>query len=356
MKKKIKVIFILPTLRPGGAERIMSFISQNLSNSDFQSDLWILGTKSDIDYKIDGDFVKYFNKSRVLYSFFPLIRKLKKEKPDIVISSISHLNIFMGYISIFFPKTKFVGREANVPSVQKKVNTGSTSSISILKLSYFFLDSIICQSLDMMDDLKNMRYINQNKLVLINNPITDGFTPKRQSKKIKGQVKLITVGRLKKQKGHLRIVKAISKLNFDFIYTIIGDGPEKERIFSLIKEKNLEGKIIHIPFTKNVSEYLCENDIFLQGSYVEGFPNSLLESCSVGLPIVAFNAPGGLNEIIENGLNGFICNHQEEFVSKIKNAVNRHWNVEHIVENIHSKFGKDKIILEYESLFKKLVT
>ena len=56
-----------------------------------------------------------------------------------------------------------------------------------------------------------------------------------------------------------------------------------------MKEYQLQIKII---------DYLSDSDFFIQGSYVEGFPNSVLESCSVGTPVIAFNCPGGTKEII----------------------------------------------------------
>src|SRR5690606_30156802 len=117
--KKIKISFILPSLRAGGAERVMSFIAQNLDHEKFKSSLVIIGRESETSYDIDNTKIIYLNKPRVLASIGSLIFYLKNEKPDIVISAISHLNIIMAFISILFPKTKFVGREVNVLSVRK---------------------------------------------------------------------------------------------------------------------------------------------------------------------------------------------------------------------------------------------
>ena len=53
---------------------------------------------------------------------------------------------------------------------------------------------------------------------------------------------------------------------------------------------------------------------FIQGSYVEGFPNAVLESCSVGTPVVAINCPGGTKEIIEHATNGFLVVSDDDFI------------------------------------------
>lgn len=356
MKKK-KIVFVLPDLVPGGAERVMSFIAQNISKDKFSTSLWLAGYKKEEGYKVSSIDVKYFNKPRVLKAAPSFFHALRKEKPDLVISSIAHVNVTLGLLSIFFPKIKFIGREANVLSVVGQYKAkGLPFGDKLVKLSYKFLDVLICQSDDMLNDMKTNFGIPEKKLKKINNPITDSFKIKDLEKTNHSIAKFVTVARLKKQKGHIRIIKALSKLNIDFKYTIIGDGPEKKEIFELIDKNKLREKIRHIPFTKEVSKYLSENDLFLQGSYVEGFPNCLIESCSVGTPIIAFNAPGGLNEIIEDGVNGFIAETEEDYISLIERAIsNTKWSPKKINESVFNKFNKEKIIKEYENLFLEIL-
>ncbi len=356
-KNKIKVIFVLPTLSPGGAERVMSFVAQNLNKEEFNTSLWVTGKPGEKDYHIKGIDCKYFKKSRVLKSIFPLINQLRLEKPDIVISSIAHLNKTMGLISKLFPKIKFVGREANVLSVLKEFRTKKSSNNGLFRFSYLSLDKILCTSKDMLDDFKKVYGFPEQKLALINNPISNQFEGKKESRKKGGPVQFVTVGSMKRQKGHERILNALSKLDFDFNYTMVGDGAERENILALAKDLNLDKKITHVSYTKRVHEYLANSDLFLQGAFVEGFPNCLLESCAVGLPIVAFNAVGGLNEIVEEGLNGYIANSEQEFVSLIQKSVNeKTWNYKEIAKNAHNKYGTEKILGKYESLLKSLVS
>src|SRR5690606_663346 len=103
-----------------------------------------------------------------------------------------------------------------------------------------------------------------------------------------------------------------------FNYTLVGNGVDRDEIFAHAKNLGLTDNIKHIPFTNEVATYLKENDVFLQGSFVEGFPNALLESCAVGTPVIAFKAPGGIDEIIENGINGFIADDKDDFLAKLQ--------------------------------------
>ena len=216
---------------------------------------------------------------------------------------------------------------------------------------YKKLDLIICQSYDMAEHITQNYNIPKEKTIIINNPISNYSAPLNNRKvgcdfDVK---RLITVGRLSQEKGILRLIKILSKCHFNFSYTIIGDGIEKESIFQEAKKHNILDKINHIPFTKDVNTYLSNHDLFLQGSYVEGFPNALLESCVAGTPVIAFDVPGGTKEIISNGNNGFLVTTEDEFLLFLNKDVK--WKPHEIREFAYQKFNKEKILKEYEKMF-----
>lgn len=353
MKKK-KILFILPTLTAGGAERVISFVAQNIDRNKYDSKLLVTGYKKDAAYTIKNIDLKFLEKSRVLNAAPQIFWYLLKHRPDVVISSIGHLNTVMGLMSPFFPKTKFIIREASVISSMNQVHSESTKKASfslheyLSHKSYGLIDKIICQSNDMAKDFINIFNVPEDKIHIINNPITN-LPPLKTTKTNNSNVaNFITVGRLSKEKGHIRVINLLSKLNFDFHYTIIGDGPYKNEIFNVIEAKKLNSKITHIPFTKEVSKYMGLNDLFLQGSYVEGFPNTVLESCIVGTPVLAFNVPGGTKEIISHKENGYLAETEEEFLFYLNNR--KELVPEKIRSSVESKFNQEKIVKQYEAL------
>jgi len=356
---KTKIYFIIPTLFAGGAERIISFVAENLSIDKFDVKLIVIGFEKDSKYDVSNINVIFLNKSRVLFALFSIIKILNKEKPQIVVSSISHLNTMMGLLSIFFRKTKFVGRHSTISKVASNYRTNKTKSW--LKFFAFLfdygtrkLDYIICQSSDMKNDFLDCYKYNPDHIWIIRNPITKEESNKTIKQKNNNQVKkLITIGRFRKIKGQLRLLDVLSKLKIPFEYTIIGDGEYNDKIFSKIKELNLEDKINHIKHTNNVYEHLAKHDMFLQGSYSEGFPNTLLESCVVGTPVIAFNAPGGTKEIIENGINGYIVDSKDEFLEKLNG--NKKWDPKIVSQSVYKKFSKEKILNKYEELFSSII-
>lgn len=347
---KIEITFALPNLLPGGAERVISYIAQNIDASKFDATLLIVGKSSDVSYDVNNVNVIFLEKARVSQSILALYKYMSINKPDIFVSVISHLNTIVAGLSICFPKIKFIAREVTLLSLEsngsKEKKFDLTSFVSDHRFRFF--DKIICQSKDMMNDIVENYKLDKNKLVLINNPVTDTFQLK-QNHQVVSKKRFITVGSFKKVKGIERILKILSKVEFDFHYTLIGNGPERLTIFALIESYGLQDKITHIEYTNNVASYLEQSDYFLQGSYFEGFPNSLLESCAVGTPVIAFNAPGGTKEIVENGINGFLVETEDEFLNKLND--HREWEPKIVRDSVYKKFNKELILKHYEDLF-----
>lgn len=344
-----KIFFVLPTLAAGGAERVMSFIAQNIDRKKFDSSLIVTGFENQTVYEIKGIKVVYLNKKRVLHAIPDLFLYLKKQKPYAVISAIGELNIVCSLFSVVLRKTKFIGREVNVVGTLDIVVNGKKTKQSFLSwLSFKLLDKIICQSNDMANDLISNYGLKESKIAIINNPITDSFNTIKLNNKKSKITEFITVGSLEKRKGHLRLLEVLSKVTIPFNYTIIGDGSLKNDILEQAKKLGIAKNINHIPYTSNVSEYLLKSDVFLLGSYVEGFPNALIESLSVGVPAITFNIPGGINEIIQNDINGYIANNKAEYIDYLNSDKN--WDPKTISNSVRSKYGKEIIIKKYESL------
>jgi glycosyltransferase involved in cell wall biosynthesis len=353
MKKKI--LFILPNLKAGGAERVISFLATKFHENKHEVTLLVLGFEKDKVFETGSLTIVYLNRPRLLFSVFDTINFIKKTKPSIVLSTISHVNIFMSLISVFFKNTKFFARESSVLSV--RTDYGGYKSRLLKKMissSYKKLDAIICQSQDMKNDFIENFDIDKNKCIVIGNPITMHLlnSNKKSNTNIK-RINFITVGRLSEEKGHSRIIKGLSKIvNYDFHYTIVGDGPLVSQIKNEVEDNNIKNKVTFIKYTSKILEEVYKNDYFLQGSYVEGFPNAVLESCSIGVPIIAFNCPGGTKDIIINGENGFFVKDQNDFEALLirLDAIRKPIS-EMVKKHVWKNFESKEIVLKYDDLF-----
>ncbi|RYC51430.1 glycosyltransferase [Flagellimonas olearia] len=345
-----KIIFVLPTLTAGGAERVISFIAQNLDKNSFDSKLLILGDESSSAFSVEGIDLIFFNKKRVLHAVPKLYFFLLREKPDFILSSIGHLNTVLGLLSFFLGRTKVFIREASVVSSMGKYSKRKSRLRGRLAIiAYNRVSGIICQSKDMAKDFALNYPGVEGKITTIANPLTS----KLQLKSVESDsrtLKVITIGRLSKEKGQARLLKILSKLKRDFHYTILGDGPQKEELLKLADSLGLMGKITFVDHSKDIQGYLEQNDLFLQGSYVEGFPNTVLESCMVGTPVLAFNVPGGTKEIITHNENGFLVEDEDSYLECLEN--HKYIPPAQIRESVISKFEPKKILGQYENLFK----
>ena len=353
MTKK-KILFILPSLAAGGAERVISFLAKNLDQNVFKIKIAVVGFKKDTVYNVDDLDVTFFNQKRLLNGVHPLYKLIKNNNTDLVFGTIRHVNILLGFYNLIFKNVRFIVREASVMSTMLKFSNSKQQIPNfLLKFLYYKLDAIVCQSNDIKKDLKHELGIRESKLIIIHNPITQIkqlSTSKTEYPKI---IKFITIGRLSEEKGHERILIGLSKVkNYSYSYTIIGSGPLELKIKDLAIELGIIDKIKFIPYTSEVLEKLSKFDYFIQGSYVEGFPNAVLESCSIGTPVIAFDCPGGTKEIIEDSINGFLAVTEDDFCKKLQSLNDIPvFNRAVVRASVLSKFSSEKIIKEYENLF-----
>lgn len=347
-------MFILPSLKAGGAERVISFVSQYLDPQIFEVTLLVQGFKKDQVFEVNNINLIFLEKRRLIKAVPAIFRKIISISPSIIVGSIGHVNLLLGCFAIVFPNKKFIAREASVNKIMDTYSSRKQLPLWIRSGLYSRFDAIICQSNDMKSDIQSMYKLPDEKCIVISNPLT--FSRLKLNKVVpSSRPHFITVGRLSEEKGHERILRVLSKLSFDFEYLIIGDGPIKSNIKNFIDELELSEKITMLDYTSNINDYLLESDFFLQGSYVEGFPNSLLEAASLGIPCIAFNAPGGTKEIIKNGKNGFLVENESEFELAIEMALSTKWITEEISKDVNTRFSSDLIVGQYASLFKSIL-
>ncbi|QQZ63776.1 glycosyltransferase family 4 protein [Paenibacillus sonchi] len=123
---------------------------------------------------------------------------------------------------------------------------------------------------------------------------------------------LITVGRLfEYQKGHSLLVQAAEQLRHipDLKILIAGGGPDEQSLRTLIKEKNLEDRIILLGTIRNkdvLASYYSVSELFVLPSRYEGLPLVILEAGACGLPTVAFNVMG-VRGLVQDGVSGLLA-------------------------------------------------
>lgn len=119
--------------------------------------------------------------------------------------------------------------------------------------------------------------------------------------------RIITVGRLSREKGHELLLAAFAKLkDKSWFLDIVGDGPKRKSLEEQANKLGITEKVVFHGHQKHFEELLGRASIFVLPSYYEGFPNALLEAMSVPLAVISSDCVAGPNEIITHGVDGLL--------------------------------------------------
>ena len=261
-----------------------------------------------------------FYKSRLIYiclfimSFFPLLKLLKKNKPDfLIIHLISSLPLFLNLI--FNIKTKLILRISGIPKL-------NLFRFSLWKLS---VKQIVYMTTPTIGTYKNLieKNFDRTKIKILHDPI---ITPSEILKKKKLDIDIkgkyyISIGRLTNQKNYKFLIKNLSSIiknDSSIKLYIFGDGEQKNDLTKLISDLNLENNIKLFPFTKNIYNYLYKSRGFILSSLWEDPGFVLVESAYLNVPILSSNCKNGPEEILNYGDNGilFESNNPKSFIEK----------------------------------------
>jgi glycosyltransferase involved in cell wall biosynthesis len=359
-RNKIKLLIITPTLQCGGSEKFVSLLCNHINTDTFSVCLLIINN-ANCFHKINNTAIEIIDlkKNRVLFSL-PAIKKIVKYfKADIVFSTANHLNIYLAiFKNQFNANIKFIAREANIVSITSRLAKMPAVYELLIKKYYKRFDLIICQTAYMQQDLLKHYQISAAQTVIIENAVQEiaDIPIQREREKAKKLYKFITVARLSEQKGIERLIHAVWLLNIPFNYFIIGEGNKRNELQKLIDELQLQERVFLAGQKEAPFNGLEDADLFLMGSYYEGLPNVLLEAGARGIPVVAFNAPGGIAKIITETENGLLIedNNIIAFAEGINRALTTDFNRNKITEIIRKRFSLNKMIDAMESIFLKL--
>ena len=369
---KKRLLFLIPTLNGGGAERVISHIVNALNRKKFSIALVVCDLRGPMVANILDDVELYDLKKRNKWGFHKQVINLKiminKWKPDVLISFTQYANILAIIVSkIVTRNIRVIINERNNPSQYTYSINGGFLLRFFIRYFYKISDLIITNSIGSKNALQNDFFIPKNKLLNIYNPIDDKYINVLKTKKLShpfyndGNIVLIGVGRLMPQKRFDLLIKAFAIIKNDHknvFLILLGEGGEKEKLFNLARSKNISDSIDFIGYQSNPFAWISKSDIFILTSDYEGLPNVLLEAMSCGTPIISTNCPSGPSEIIKNGFNGLLVptNNVDLLVKAIHKLIIEKDTREKFIKNGFKKlklFKKEKIINEIENVYLK---
>lgn len=361
MTKK-KLIFIIPTLDVGGAEKVTLNILKKMDNPSYQIKLIVFDGSGPLKTAIPSHVeLIVISAKRLRYAMFKLAKILGENKPHYIFSTIGYLNLALIFIKrILRLESQLIIREASTPSkyLEQMKSIKSKIYYKLYKYLYPKADIIVAQCDSMKRDLiENMR-IPTNKIVRIYNPIDIDDIKKKAEEYFPREFKtdtvnILSVGRLVEAKGYDTLLKAFKMLVESYESTlhlyIVGEGPLKAELINLSISLNINNQVSFLGFIDNPYPYIKNADLFVLSSRWEGFPNALLEALACGKKVVATDCESGPKEILGEEQYGLLANVDDPFSlsEKIKNYL----TIENKSGNRADFFKLEEVSKKYQELF-----
>lgn len=311
----MNIAILIPELGGGGAERaavllgdyyhekgneVYYFLADMDIKNRYKPKGHIVYTHINLDFdNKDSDFSII---SKLLMAAMT-IRKYKfKYKINVAISYMEAFN----YVNIL----SYQG-ERNIVSVRTVLSERADEHYPLYKSKwvkrfYNMARNVVVVGEYARKDLIENCGVKNRKIYRIPNAFTYLEGDVLNEKWVYGSKVIISVGRLEKVKQQERLIRAFSYVTCrdkEAELIILGEGPQRTYLESLCKKLAIVDKVHLVGFKQNVGYYLKNSKIFAMTSKTEGFPNSMIEAMSFGLPVVSIDSPGGSSEIIGKKIN-----------------------------------------------------
>jgi glycosyltransferase involved in cell wall biosynthesis len=357
------IVFFLPDLRAGGAERVMLNLLLTYHRHYPNTELVLLLFKkegvllSEVPNEIP---IHELNTTGATKSVLPFISFCKNNKPKIVFSCLGPC-LTTSLAKPFLAKEIIcINRSGNTIGAEKLLFKNP-----IKRKLYLFANwlsgknsnHLIFQCQYMANDYSKETGLKSKKYSIIYNPVLVEKVERLSHEKIEIKYTFIAVGRLDTQKDYKTLLAGCALLkakNPNFTLGIIGDGSLKEDLQSEIKELQLEKNVFLLGLHTNPYPFMKQARYLVSSSLYEGFSNVIIESLCIGTPVIATNCPGGNAEVIEHGKNGWLCKVQDpadlaEIMEKgLIQSVE--FDNKTIAENAQSIFNSEIIFKKYEAV------
>lgn len=355
----VKVMFVLPDLSAGGAERVMIRLMNSLDRMRFAPSMLVVMKKNTLRPLLDKDIpCEVMGKGSLIAGLPAMYKSIHSSSPDIIISTMAPLNFTLLLLRPMFPETKFLVREAIVPTY---ILNRYTSLRPLLRLAYKYLyrmaDVVISPSKQIQRELSTIGLRHPHQALLYNSVDENDIHDTAPENTLpSGDIQFVASGRLTRQKGFDRLLHALKSFSPSFTWslTILGEGEERQNLTELIARYGLQKNIVMPGHVPSPWPYYKAADIFLLPSRSEGMPNVALESLACGTPVIAMKEAGGIGEIAQEATENtvLLADTMDEFIRLMAQSS----ELRRIEKKslLPEKFKKAQIVIEFDNLLSNI--
>ena len=317
----MRILFVVPTLKCGGLERVASVLSSAWVCEDgvsvtlvtldskvpfYELDEGVVLVQSPATVDSGPPFWKLFKK------WFWLRRVARKASPDVVLSFGERYNAFViGCLGGLRSK-----RGQNVPICVGNRTTPHTSLIGVRgwinPIAYRRAALVFVQT-ERSRDILRAKY-RDVRMVVLPNPISDPLADVGAGVDY-SQEAIVSVGSFTGQKNQAALVRVFASLADDFPtwrLVFAGAGPKAGEAQQLAASLGVGERVVFLGNQDDIGRVHLQGSIFGFTSLLEGYPNALAEAMRSGLAAVAFDCDTGPADIITHGETGFLVPPSDE--------------------------------------------
>lgn len=334
-----KLFFVIPNYEYGGTERVVYLLQKHLQeNSAVISLAPNPGKYPYQNFSILGSNIVYhksiFRFLDFIYLQVRILFLLLKNKNSCFLTFGEKPNLLFSIpLSILIAKlrgNKIIGNVRNTESVFLKHSLKGRIQLYLMKLLYPGFDGLTANSVGAARDLKDNIGLRKEVKILYNPVQLDNrnlkeFNSNTSTEKV---FRILHIGRFNQQKGQDIMVDIFKKLtqkinNIPLRLCFLGSGDLFEEIKQKAFDLGVEDMIEMPGLVKDVGSYMEKSDLYVLSSRWEGQPNSLLEAMAYGLPVVAFDCPSGVSDILSNQKYGILVPNgdRENLFKKIEEVI-----------------------------------
>lgn len=322
------ILFTIPHLYGGGAERVVSLWASQLAQTQHYDVHILVSGRVPGEYVVDRNVnihaisstYENYEKLSILTKLWKRRSLVKQIKPDYIISFLPHIQI-QTLLSTIGLRIKRVETIRVSPWVLKLNKINKILFNYCLKTSH----KIILQTQE-QGEFFSQRI--QKKCIVIPNPLDDKYNFHFKESQSEFICHFMAVGRIVPQKNYSMMINAFSLVCKEFPAITLdifgeGDNSEHHKLEHLINQLGMT-KNIHLKGRcSNMIEEYIGHDVFLMTSNFEGMPNALLEAMASGMVCLSTNCKTGPKDMITHGDSGFLSpvNDIDSFVNAIKHIL-----------------------------------
>lgn len=358
-----RVLFVLPNLQGGGAERVVLDLVRSLDHRAVQPALFLLKGEGVLRDDVPVDVtVRTGIASGRLRSHLPsVLRVLTDEarRSDVVVGALELDATYAAWVAASMTKRPLIAWVHTVLERYLSHKAGRGRKL-IARFAYPQFPVTVVPSASVASELRRWPGVPSSRIIEIPNLIDIARVRRRAFEQDDSSIEAPTVvalGRLEEEKRFDILIRAhalLRRRGLDHRLIIAGEGPQRPALEALATSLEARNTIVLPGFIANPYPLLRMANLFVLSSQYEGSSLVLLEALALGVPVVATDCPVGPREILEGGRWGRLVppNDPDALAAAIADALrDRQGNGRRRAE----EFAPDRIVPQWEALLRRVI-